>query len=149
MGELFATFGIDVRLLVIQAVNFGLTLLVLWYFLFRPLTRVIDERQKKVAKGVRDAEEAAHAKARVEGERAGIITNAQKEAEAVVSRAVDQGKQERSEIVKAAQERAENTLRDVEAQSVELRRRALAESEKEIARTAILAAETLIRQKSA
>ena len=149
MAALFATFGINAKLLTIQAVNFGVTLLVLWWFLYRPLMKVIDERKQKIAKGVHDAEEAAQAKARVEGERAGVIAKAEKEAEAAVARGVEEGKRERAAIVKSAQERAESTLRDVEAQSTELKRRAMEESEKEIARTAILAAEKLIREKSA
>jgi F-type H+-transporting ATPase subunit b len=146
MSELFSTFGIDVRLLIIQAVNFGITLVVLWWFLYRPLIKMIDERKTKIAKGVDDAAEAARSRAAVEGEKFGIIASANKEAEAVVARAAEEGKKERAEIVKAAQDRAEATLRDAELQAAEAKHQALKESEKEIAQVAILAAEKLLQK---
>jgi F-type H+-transporting ATPase subunit b len=146
MGELFATFGINAELLAIQAVNFGITLVVLWWFLYRPLIKIIDERKAKIAKGVDDAAAAAESRAATDAERSGIINKAEKDAEAVVDRAADEGKKERAAIVKAAQERAEVTLRDAEAQSAEVRRQALRDSEKEIAQTAILAAEKILQK---
>ena len=147
MGELFATFGLNVNLLIIQAVNFGITLAVLWWFLFRPLIKIIDERKAKVAKGVEDAAAAARARSEIEGEKSGIITSAQKEAEAVVARAMDEGKKERNAIVKQAQDRAEALQRDAEAQAAEAMRRAMAEGEKEMARVAIMAAEKIMATK--
>lgn len=146
MGELLATFGIDGRLLLIQAVNFGVTLLVLTYFLYRPLVKVIDTRKRLVAKGVEDAALAARAKETIEGERSGIIRRAEREAGEIVDRAAEEGKRERAEIVQSAQERAEAALSDASLQAEEIRRRALKESEKEIARVAILAAEKLVRE---
>ena len=37
MNELFAAFGIDWKLLLAQGVNFGIVLVALWYFLYRPV----------------------------------------------------------------------------------------------------------------
>jgi F-type H+-transporting ATPase subunit b len=147
MGALFATFGINVNLLVIQAVNFGITLVVLWWFLYRPLIKIIEERKAKIAKGIDDAAAAAASRAATDAEKSGIISKAEKEAEAVVNRAAEEGKKERAAIVKAAQERAEVTLRDAEAQSAEARRQALKDSDKEIVQTAILAAEKILATK--
>lgn len=58
MGELFSTFGINGKLLLMQSVNFGLLLLVLWKFVYRPVLTMIDERREKIAEGVRIAEAA-------------------------------------------------------------------------------------------
>ncbi len=145
MGSLFATFGINAQLLLIQAVNFGIVLLVLWYFLYTPLFKVIAERRDKVAKGVADAEAAARSKADIEASRSGILSAAEHEASAVVERAVEEGKGERAAIVKSAQERSDALLADARAQSEEAKRRALADSEKDIARMAVLAAEKILK----
>ena len=147
MGALLSTFGINVNLLLIQAVNFGVTLVVLWYFLYRPLIKVIAQRKSVIAKGVTDAALAAETRAKTEEEKASIMAAAELRAEAVVARAADEGKAERAAIVKAAQERADAALKDAELQAVEARRRALQDSEKEIARTAILAAEKILAAK--
>ena len=87
MNELFAAFGLNWKLLLIQLVNFGLLLSVLSYFLYKPVLRIIDERQKKIAEGVRIAEEATQrlADARVESD--GIVGGAAREAEGQIGRA--------------------------------------------------------------
>jgi len=56
MSELFSAFGVNWKLLLIQAVNFGLLLAALTYFLYKPILKIIDERREKVAEGVRTAE---------------------------------------------------------------------------------------------
>ena len=146
MEALFATFGINAKLLLVQAVNFGVTLLVLWYFLYTPLLKMIAARKEKVAKGVADAEAAARTKAEIEASRSGVLSAAEKEAEGVVERAVEEGKGERATIVKNAQERSEALLLEARAQADEAKRRALADSEKDIARMAVLAAEKILKQ---
>lgn len=148
MGELFATFGLDVRLLVIQAVNFGITLVILWYFLYRPLLRIIGERKEKIAKGVRDAEAAAFAVTEIEEKRTSMLSAIEREAQGLVERATLEGKDERAKIIKTAQERSDAILADAKAEAVEMQRRALAESEKEMTRLAVLAAEKILRKQS-
>ncbi|MES2135131.1 MAG: F0F1 ATP synthase subunit B [Patescibacteria group bacterium] len=148
MGELFDTFGIDVRLLIIQAVNFGITLVVLWYFLYRPLLRVIGERKEKIAKGIVDAEAAETLRTETEGARAGVLSQAERDAQGLVERATLEGKDERAKIIKTAQDRSDAMLADAKKESIEMQRRALAESEKEMTRLAILAAEKILRKQS-
>lgn len=148
MGALFSTFGINVPLLITQAVNFAITLLVLWFFLWKPLMKALNERQAKIAKGVEDAAAAAKERAETERQRSEVITAAESEAENIVGRATEEGKAESRTIVKRAQERAEATLKEAEAEAEEARRQALRASEKEIATTAILAAEKILREKT-
>lgn len=147
MGELFATFGIDARLLIIQAVNFGITLIVLWYFLYRPLLRVIAERKQKIAKGIADASEAEVLRNKTESARANILSKAERDAEGLMDRATLEGKDERAKIIKTAQERSDAMLEDARAEALELQRRAQADTEKDVARLAILAAEKILQTK--
>lgn len=146
MEALLSTFGIDWRLIVIQAVNFAAVLAVLYFFLFKPLGKMIALRQGKVAKGVADAEAAAQTRAEIDASRAGVLSAAEREAESVVGRAVEEGKGERAEIVKDAQKRSDSLMTDARAQAEELRRKALADSEKDIARMAVLAAEKILKE---
>jgi F-type H+-transporting ATPase subunit b len=146
MGQLFATFGINPTLLLTQAVNFAAAMFVLWYFLYKPLLKVLAERREKIAKGVADAEAAAKAKEETEKERSGILSAAEKEAEAVVARATEEGKTEGRALVKNAQGQSDTILADARAQAEELKRTALSQSEKDIARMAVLAAEKILKQ---
>ncbi len=147
MEELFHAFGIEWQLLAAQVVNFGIVVAALTYFLYKPLMKVLTERQAKIAQGVKDAEAVAQEKTVVASQKAGIIAKAEQDAAGIVDRAAVQAKEERAGILRAAQERAEGVLRDADLQSEALKEAALKESREEIARTAILAAEKILATK--
>ncbi len=145
MDQLISVFGLDWKLLVAQVVNFAVLLGVLSYFLYGPVLRVLKERADKIAAGVKAAEAAQAEREKVAGQKAGIIKEAEHQAEMVVARAEEEGKSERAEILKAAQARVEALLKDAHAEAAEAKRAALKESQEEIARTAILAAEKILK----
>ena len=145
MAELFAAFGIDWKLLIAQSVNFLIVFGGLTFFLYRPLMRVLEAREEKIAQGVRDAEVLRE---KIESEKTTIISSAHAEASQVVERAQEEGKKERSDIVKQAQDRAEHIVKDATAQGEEVKKSLLRESEKEIVKTAVLATEKLLREQS-
>ena len=53
--------GINLPSLITQFVNFGILLLILWIFLFKPLQRVLDERRKRIEEGLKASESAQEA----------------------------------------------------------------------------------------
>lgn len=149
MSALFATFGIDWHLLIIQAVNFGLLLVALSYFLYKPILRIIDERREKVAEGVRLAESASRtlAEAKEEGEQ--LVGDAAKKAEALAAVSRASAEQKGAGIVKDAQARAEAVLAEAQVRAEEVKRQTIASSEREIGRAAMLAAEKILKEKAA
>lgn len=149
MGELFAAFGIDWRLLLIQAVNFGLLLLILWRFLYRPLVKMLDERRGKIAESVQKAEAADRRLAEADMEGKTIVAAAGKEAEGLVAAGRSRAESQFADILKTAEEKAQAVLADATARGEEAKRAALAAGEKEIARAAMLAAEKILKEKSA
>ncbi len=149
MDQLFAAFGVNWKLLIVQAVNFGLLLSLLTYLLYKPLLRIIDERREKVAEGVRTAQEAARTLADAKTESEGIVGTAAREAEALVATARARAGDMGHEIVKAAESRADGVMKDAAARAEEAQRNAMQESAKDIARAAMLAAEKVLREKSA
>lgn len=148
MAEIFHVFGLDVRLLIVQSINFGIVLLVLWYFLYRPIARMVDARQEKIQKGVEDAESAAKHLEEVASERVSIITSATKEAEGIVAHATVHGKEREVEIVREAEAKSERIVSEAVAKAEEAKKRALDESRGEIAKLAILGAEKVLREKA-
>ena len=149
MSELFDAFGIDWRLLVIQAVNFGLLLAALTYFLYKPILSIIDERQRKIAEGVRTAQAADPQLADAKLESDEIVGSAGREAEGMLAAARARADERGAEIVKLAEARAAAALKEAEARGEETKRQALKESEGEIARAAMLAAEKILRKETA
>lgn len=147
MDQLISTFGLNWKLLVIQAVNFGVLLSALTYLLYKPLMRTIDERRAKIAEGVRAADAAAQRLADADAESKEIVGAGAREAESLVAAARMRADEKGAEIVKAAEEKAEAALKDAKAKADEAHRQALAKSEKDIAKAALLAAEKILAKK--
>lgn len=149
MQELFEVFGINWKLLLIQAFNFGILLILLWRFLYRPVLKMIDERRTKIEEGVKTAEKAERKLASSETEGQEIRNKASREAEQTVAAARIRAEEKKAEIMKEADVKAAALLSDAGARAEETKRQALKESEREIARAAMLAAEKLLHGRSA
>ena len=147
MQQLFSAFGIDWRFLAAQAVNFGIVLIALWYFLYQPVLRTLEERRRVVAKGVEDAEHAREKLARADSEAAERVKAADTEAQEIVRAGRMNASLARSELLKEAEIRAAAIATDATARAADAAAKMLRESEREIARLSLLAAEKVLRQK--
>ena len=145
MSDLFAAFGIDWRLLVINLINFGLLLAALWYFLYEPLTSMLETRRRKMAQGVADAEEAKRQLSEIEGSRADMLAKAGSEADEVIASARVAAQQKGQEIVSASEASAQALLKDAEAQAIELKREAIEQSKQEVAKLIVLGMEKMTK----
>ena len=55
MEGIITTFHIDWKIILAQAVNFGIVVAVFYFFALKPLTKLMSERAEKIAKGIEDA----------------------------------------------------------------------------------------------
>ena len=145
MEQVLGAFGVDWRLLTIQAVNFGILLFVLWRFLYRPLMKLLDERRVKIEEGIRNAHTAQRHLKQIDEEKAGIIAKATKEGEMQIERARKMASDKEREIVQQADAKAAALLKSAEAQAKEEKKRVLEESRKELARLIVLGAEKVLK----
>jgi F-type H+-transporting ATPase subunit b len=76
MGELFQTLGIQWTKLIPQLFNFGIVLLVLWKFAYKPVFAILDARQKKIAESVANADQIQAELAKTEAARQKILADA-------------------------------------------------------------------------
>ena len=146
MNALLSAFGIDWRLLVINMVNFGLLLLALWYFLYTPLTRMLEERRMKVAQGVADAEESAARLAEIESSKAEKLAAAGREADAVLSNARKSAIEKGREMLSESEAAAQRMIKDAEAEAKEAKARSIEESRQEVAKLIVLGIEKTAAQ---
>lgn len=148
MTELFSAFGIDWHLLLAQGVNFGIVLVALWYFLYKPVMTTLEKRREVVAKGVEDAQRAGEKLAGADATAATRVATADQEAQEIVARSRATASAQTTTILEEARARAEAVERDAHARATEEAARTLRESEREIARLAMLAAEKVLAHKS-
>lgn len=148
MQEIINAFGIDWRLIVIQIFNFTLLLALLWYFLYKPVLQLIETRRQKIEQGVRDAEASAQALKEAEGTKGTILSEAHADAEAIVARARAHAQEQEGELLAEAHTRSARVMQEAEERAKEIANTARKESEREVARLAVLAAEKVIRERS-
>jgi F-type H+-transporting ATPase subunit b len=147
MAELFEAFGIDWKILVINLVNFGGLVLVLWYFLYGPVIRMLENRRQKIAEGVAAAEKSKQELEKIEHSRAAMLAKAGKEADEVLSSARAAGNEKQREIVSAAEANAARVLSEAQAQAKEMKDTAIAESKQEVAKLIVLGIEKTLKEK--
>jgi len=146
MNALISTFGVDWYSLGFEVVNFGILVALLTWLLYKPVLAMVRERERVVTKGVEDAEAAAEKLAQADEVVSKLVKGAEVEAEAIVKSAHGEATVEKSKILSEAEARAAQIAKDAEARAVETAVRSARESEREIARLAILAAEKVMKK---
>lgn len=147
MHELISAFGIDWRLLVINSINFGLLLFVLWYFLYQPLITMLETRRAKIASGMASAEEAERQLKEIEESRAHKLALAGKEADTLVAHARATAQKKQEEILAQSEQAAARITETAEAQAREAKAQALLESKQEVAKLIVLGVEKMMHSK--
>lgn len=146
MSAIFSAFGIDWRLLIINGVNFALLLCALWYFLYAPLMKILEDRRRMVAKGVKDAEMAERRLGEMAGERSALLAAAGKEADDVLLKAREAATVKSREIVASGEASAARILSDAEMAAREEKERAIEESKQEVAKLVVLGMERVLAE---
>lgn len=132
--------GIDWRMLLSQAVNFLLLLVILRIFVYKPVLNILKKRQEKIEEGIAKAEEAdvrlkevdniAIKKVKeAENEAVGIIKNTEEKAKALEADLLNKTKEkEAAEMQKLSlnlEREKESARREMEKEAVEMVKKAL------------------------
>ncbi len=149
MEEIVHAFGIDVRLIVVQMINFGILVGALWYFLYTPVLKMLEKRESLIKKGVEDAKQAEQDRNDAENAKQAVLREARGEAETIVSSATTHAEEKRLALLKEAEANAERVMHDAKARGEEIIHAARKASEAEVAEAAILAAERILNDKLA
>ncbi|MAZ56433.1 ATP synthase F0 subunit B [bacterium] len=147
MEQLIQAFGIDLKLIVVQIINFAALVALLSYFLYKPLMKMIEVREEKIAQGIKDAEQAAESLSQAESEKAEILTQAHREADSVSERATQSAKEKAETILSEAEVKAVDAIKNAEIRGEEIKKESKSEAEAEIAKMAVLAAEKVLKEK--
>jgi F-type H+-transporting ATPase subunit b len=147
MDSIISTFHIDWKIIIAQAINFGVVFVVLYIFALKPLSKLMAERSEKIKKGVEDAKKSDELlqKAAKEYEANAvklqkISTDAQKELQK------DLEKLRRDNLEKIKMDNAE--WAKSKTKQMEIDKKALVESAKgELVNLAMLAAEKIIKSR--
>lgn len=140
IAGVIGTFGLRGDLLVAQLVNFLLVLLVLWKFAYKPILAALDEREKKIAKSVHDAELVTKRLGEAEKEKEEILRFAREEADAFARKSLEETQARKAEMVAAAKQEVERVIAQGKVQLAEEHDAMMVAMRKEIVDIAIAAA---------
>jgi F-type H+-transporting ATPase subunit b len=138
------SLGIDLKLIIAQLINFGILLFFLTKFLYKPVTKMLEERENKIGQGLKDAEEAATKLAKANDEAEKIQGKAFADANDILKNAKDAAAVESTEIIKKASEQAERTVRTAKEDAATEKANIFNEAKKGISDVVILALNKIV-----
>jgi F-type H+-transporting ATPase subunit b len=147
MSELLTKLGIDWKLLIAQIVNFLVLLFVLWKFAYGPVLAMLEKRQKKIEKGLEDADEAHKKLTESTDMQKEILKKARMEAKEIVEKARVQAEKSKSEIAAGSKVQAEKIIASAKAEIEQEKQKTIAEIKAEIGGLVVAATEKIIDEK--
>lgn len=111
-GNVLQTLGIDAKLLVFQIIAFGLLVWLMGKYVFPVLIRAVDDRQRAIETGLKEAAEAHKALAEAETRADDVLVEARKDAEALLQRSQEEAANLMLAAETKAKERAEQIVTD-------------------------------------
>jgi F-type H+-transporting ATPase subunit b len=147
MEELIKTFHIEAGLLIAQFVNFLIVLGVLYMFAYKPILKALNERTKKIEKGLHDAESAKKKLEEMTEKEKEVLVNAKKEAQEIMQRAEEEAKKNLEIMTNETKEKIEKMKRDAQSLIMQERTKMVSEAKAEIADLIVTATEKIIAEK--
>jgi F-type H+-transporting ATPase subunit b len=104
------TFGVRGDLLAAQLINFLIVLLVLWRFAYRPILKMLDDRERKIAESLTNANEINQKLRTAEEEKRRILQEARSDAEQQSKDIIESTKKRCDDMVTAAKTQVEELV---------------------------------------
>ncbi|HFE67002.1 MAG TPA: ATP synthase F0 subunit B [Chloroflexi bacterium] len=136
--------GINLGYLFMQVILFVILFLVMRGYLYNPITKVLEERKAKIAKGLEDARQAAIARDNADAEAKKILDEARAEAAKIRQDAAGQAEEQAKAILSKANEDAKAIVAAAQEEAAAERNRILAEMRGQVAAIAVAAANKLV-----
>jgi len=138
--------GINLPLLVAFVVNFLILFGLLSIVLYKPVLKMLDERQAKIAASMEQTEQIKEQAARSEEQMQAALEKARKEGQEIVARAAQIGERLKQEAAEGARKEAETLVNKARSEIDLERDKAMNELRADFAEIAILAAEKVIEE---
>ena len=138
--------GINLPLLVSFLVSFVILFALLSIFLYKPVLKMLDERQTKIRESMEQAEKIRQETASSEEEIKAHLEKARKEGQGVIAQATQIGERLKEEAKQGARQEAESLIAKARGEIQRERDKSIEELRAEFADIAILAAEKVINE---
>lgn len=141
MDSLLGTFHINLQGVIFQMINFAIVFAVLYFFAIKPLLKMLDERGRKIAQSLQDAERHAKLVKETEEVYRAELEKARKEAFEIVSQAKKDAEKKKEDILTEAHTQADKMIKEGKATLERERELIIKEAREQMAGVVINAAE--------
>lgn len=145
--EVLAKLGIDWKLLIAQAVNFVVLLLILKRYAYKPILAYLDERTAKIESGIKNAEAAEKKLAASLEEEKRILVAAKEEARQIMTKAEEHAKKRDELMLSETKEKIEKMIKEADVHLAEKQTKLLREAKGELSQVVMLAVEKILHKK--
>lgn len=133
-------FQVNLFQVIVAAANFVVFLALMWTFAFRPISKMLSDRQARIEQGLKDAEQAKRDRETAEQERLATLAEARRESNDILARAQKVAQETRDADIAATREELERMRVRATDDITAEKQRALAELRSEVADLALQAA---------
>jgi F-type H+-transporting ATPase subunit b len=137
---------LDLTLLFVQLLTFGVAVLVLWRFFWKPLVKFMAARRHSIERDIVMARESRTSSEQLEARLEQRLSEVDAEAARLLQQASDDGKLAREQILKEAQAEARRLLDNAGRQIAEEKARAIRDLRAETVALSMLIAEKALKQ---
>lgn len=148
MESIINTFHIDWKIILAQAVNFGIVFTVIYLFALKPLNKLMAERSEKIAKGVSDAKTNAELLTVTKTEYESALTKARAEAQTIFQEGRKKADTKRTEMLEEAKEEVKVMIENGKKNLLAEKTKMVEEAKKEIVALAMDATKKLLAKQS-
>ncbi len=145
--ELLSSFGVDYKLLGIQIVNFFILFACLTYLLYKPLLKILEDRERQAKENILLSDALKEQKSEFLKAKDEMLKSAQEEVRKILIDTRALGEKEHLKIIKAAEERASQIIKHAEESAILEKDNIVKEVKKEITDLVILATQKFVVKK--
>jgi len=144
--EILTTLGLTGRDFLWHLFNFVVLIALLTYFLYRPITTMLEERTRRIEESLAAAERAQADVAQADREREELLASTRREIQEMMTTAQQVAERIQSEARTTAQHEAQRIVETARQEAEAERAQAMAELRREVASLAVMAAERVINR---
>lgn len=138
------TMGSAIGSSIVLLVSFLLLLVVLSYFVWKPVKKIMDDREQFIHDEVSDAEQRREEAIKVQEENDALLKKTQTEISEMMDNAKDQAKKEQEAIIHDANTRANQLIKDAKADVENEKEKAVRDINDQVAELSVLIARKMI-----
>lgn len=143
--EILGKLGIDWKLLVAQLVNFGLLLLILHRFVYKPLLGVLEKRASTIEKSLADARAIEERLKEAEQSKSDILIKARQEAAVLMEEVARLAEQRRVTALEKAKQEVAQVIEDAKAEIAREKQAMLSKAKEQFGELVVKAAQVVIQ----